>query len=163
MISGHDNVRRLVRSDLIAGFQRMFEADRRSRFAGGAPAMVPVVSENPARPAALPTPDSWTWFTETGRHRAPSWRNEVTLRSVEMLSEYEPGSYVGFVSPTPLLMVVALGDHLTVADAALAAYERALHPKRLVALKGGHFDAYVADFAESSGAATAWFTQHLAG
>jgi len=50
-----------------------------------------------------------------------------------------------------------------VADAALAAYERALHPKRLVALKGGHFDAYVADFAESSGAATAWFTQHLAG
>ena len=60
-------------------------------------------------------------------------------------------------------MIVALSDHLTVADAALAAYERALHPKRLVTLKGGHFDAYVADFAESSAAATAWFTQHLAG
>ena len=27
--------------------------------------------------------DSWQWFTETGRSRAPAWKNEVTLRSVE--------------------------------------------------------------------------------
>jgi len=120
-----------------------------------------VVAEDPAQPAALPTPDSWTWFTETGRDRAPSWKNEVTLRSIEMFTEYEPGSYIGFISPTPLMMIVALQDHLTVADEALAAYERALEPKRLVALKGGHFDAYVADFANSSAAASQWFVQHL--
>jgi fermentation-respiration switch protein FrsA (DUF1100 family) len=161
MISGHDNVRRLVRADHIAEFQRMFEADRRSRYAGGPPATVPVVSEDPAGPAALASADSWKWFTETGRSRAPSWKNEVTLRSVEMLSEYEPGSYIGFISPTPLLLIVALGDHLTVADAALAAYERALEPKQLVTLKGGHFDVYISDFAESSGAAATWFGQHL--
>ena len=73
----------------------------------------------------------------TGRTRAPSWRNEVTLRSVEMFTEYEPGSSTGFVSPTPLLLIVALGDHLTVVDEALAAYERALEPKKLVMLSGG--------------------------
>ncbi len=161
MISGHDNVRRLVRSDLIAGFQRMFEADRRSRFAGGEPAMVPVVSENSAGPAVLPTVDSWSFFTEPGRLRAPAWKNEVTLRSVEMLSEYEPGSYIQFISPTPLLFIVALSDHLTVADAALAAYERALPPKHLVTLRGGHFDAYVAEFAASSTATVQWFNLHL--
>ena len=161
MISGHDNVRRLVRADNIALFQRMFEGDRRSRFAGNPPAMVPVVSEDPEGPAALPTPDSWTWFTETGRNRAHSWKNEVTLRSVEMLSEYEPGAYIAFISPTPLLVIVALGDHLRVADAALTAYERALSPKQLVTLKGGHFDAYGAGFATSSAAAIKWFTDHL--
>lgn len=161
MISGHDNVRRLVRADHIAGFQRMFETDRRSRFAGNPPTMVPVVSENPAGPAALASADSWKWFTETGLGRAPAWKNEVTLRSVEMLSEYEPGNYISFISPTPLLMIVALGDHLTVADAALGAYERALSPKELVMLPGGHFDAYVADFPQSSAAATQWFTRHL--
>jgi uncharacterized protein len=75
--------------------------------------------------------------------------------------EYEPGSYVGFISPTPLMMVVALGDHLTVADQALAAYERALAPKRLVTLPSGHFDAYVAGFDAASRAATEWFVQHL--
>ena len=75
--------------------------------------MVPVVAEDPLAPSALPTPDSWTWFTETGKTRAPSWRNEVTLRTVEMLGEYEPGAYIGRISPTPLLMIVAREDHLT--------------------------------------------------
>ena len=101
------------------------------------------------------------WFTETGSSRAPSWRNEVTLRSVEMLSEYEPGAYIAQISPTPLLMVVAVQDHLTVADLALQGYETALEPKQLVMLKGGHFDAYVADFDTAAGAAVAWFRQHL--
>ncbi len=161
LISGHENARRLVRADHIAGLHGMFADDRRARYAGKAPAMIPVVAEDPAAPSALPTSDSWRWFTETGRTRAPSWRNEVTLRSIEMFTEYEPGIYIGFVSPTPLLLVVALGDHLTVADQALAAYERALEPKRLVALNGGHFDAYVADFDAASGAARDWFAQHL--
>lgn len=68
---------------------------------------------------------------------------------------------MGFISPTPLMMVVALSDHLTVADQALTAYERALHPKRLVALTSGHFDAYVAGFDSASQPATEWFVQHL--
>ena len=121
-----------------------------------------MVVEDQSAPSAIPTPDSWTWFTETGRARAPSWRNEVTLRSVEMFTEYEPGGYVRFISPTPLLMAVALGDVLTVPDLALAAYERALAPKRLVTLAGGHFDVYVDTFETASTAAVEWFTRHLA-
>ena len=161
MISGLANVRRLVRADVIGPLRQMFTADRAARYRGEAPAMVPVVSNDPAQPCALPTPDSWTWFTETGASRAPSWRNEVTLRSVEMLTEYEPGVHVPHISPTPLLMVVASQDHLTVADLALAAYETALEPKKLVLLNGGHFDAYIADFDAAAGAAVAWFGQHL--
>jgi hypothetical protein len=48
-----------------------------------------------------------------------------------------------------------------VADEALAAYNRALEPKRLVLLPGGHFDAYVKDFPTASGAARDWFRAHL--
>ena len=59
-------------------------------------------------------------------------------------------------------MVVAAGDHLTVSDLALDAFERAREPKRLELLAGGHFDAYIADFDRSSGAARDWFVQHLA-
>src|SRR5881628_1995126 len=102
LISGHRNARRLI----------------------GA--------ENPMAPCALATPDSWQWFTETGKTRAPAWRNEVTLQSVEMFTEYEPGAYIEWISPTPLMMVVAAGDHLTVSDEALAAYARALEPKKVV-------------------------------
>lgn len=163
LISGHRNARRLIRADVIATVKGMFEADRQSRFAGEPPGMIAVVSNDPNVPCALPTPDSYEWFTQTAEKRAPAWRNEVTLRSVEMFMEYEPGAYIEYVSPTPLLMVVAAQDHLTVADEAIAAYERALEPKKLVLLKGGHFDAYVKDFDEASSAATDWFVEHLTG
>jgi fermentation-respiration switch protein FrsA (DUF1100 family) len=161
LISGHENFRALVRADFIAGFQAQFDADRAARFLGDTPAMVPVVDADPLAPSALPTPDSYSWFTETGESRAPSWRNEVTLRSVEMFTEYEPGTYLPWISPTPLLMCVAHNDHLTVADIAIKAYEQAREPKRLVILPGGHFDAYVAGFDAASGAAVEWFSQHL--
>src|SRR3954471_8099196 len=123
--------------------------------------MMAVVSDDPAVPCALPTPDSHAWVTAAGRGRAPSWRNEVTLRSVEMFTEYEPGAYVRFISPTPLLMVVAAGDHLTVADEALAAYGEALEAKALALLPGGHFDAYVAGFEQASAPARGWVVRHL--
>jgi uncharacterized protein len=161
LISGHDNFRALVRSDFIAGFREQFVADRLDRFRGEPPAMVPVVDADPLAPSALPTPDSWTWFTETHESRAPAWRNEVTLRSVEMFTEYEPGTYLPWISPTPLLMVVAQQDHLTPAELAIAAYERANEPKRLALLPGPHFDAYVDGFDRASAEASAWFTEHL--
>ena len=162
LISGHRNARRLIRSDFIAAVQGQFDADRKARYAGQPRAMIPVVAQDLMAPCALPTPDSWQWFTETGKDRAPAWRNEVTLQSVEMFTEYEPGVYIEWVSPTPLMMVVAAGDHLTVSDEALAAYQRALEPKKLTLLPGGHFDAYVKDFEASSAAAREWFVQHLA-
>jgi dienelactone hydrolase len=90
LISGHANLRALVRADFIAGFRELFDADRLARFQGKAPGMVPVVDKDPLAPSALPTPDSWEWFSQTGETRAPAWRNEVTLRSVEMFTEYEP-------------------------------------------------------------------------
>lgn len=163
LVSGWRNVLRLVRADLVAQFRSMFDTDREARAAGKEPQMVPVVNDDPLGPAALPTPDSFEWFTETGRTRAPAWRNEVTLRSVEMLTEYEPGVYIDRISPTPLLLVVGAADHLTVADEALAAYNQAREPKRLVLLPGGHFDAYTADFETASGAAADWFRDHLTG
>jgi fermentation-respiration switch protein FrsA (DUF1100 family) len=161
IVSGRANFRALVRSDFIPAFQAQFDSDREARFRGEPPAMVPVVDEDPLAPSALPTPDSYKWYTQTHESRAPSWRNEVTLRSVEMLAEYEPGTYLPWISPTPLLMCVAENDVLTPTDIAIAGYEQAREPKKLVILPGEHFDAYVAGFDLASGAAADWFTQHL--
>jgi fermentation-respiration switch protein FrsA (DUF1100 family) len=162
MVSGYDNVRALVRSDFLGGFRQQFDEDRLARFRGDPPAMVPVVAEDPLAPSALPTPDSWQWFTETGKTRAPNWSNEVTLRTVEMLAEYNPVDYIWQISPTPLLLLPAQNDVLTPTHLAIAAFEKAREPKRLEILPGGHFDAYVEGFEASSNPALAWFVQHLA-
>jgi fermentation-respiration switch protein FrsA (DUF1100 family) len=161
LVSGFRNIQRLVRQDFLAPNRAAMDADRAARFRGEPPAVVPVVDPDPLAVSALPTPDSWEWFSEAGKGQAPAWRNEVTLRSVEMLMEYEPSAYLERISPTPLLMVVAALDHLTPADLALEAYQRAREPKKLVLLPGGHFDAYVKDFKTASGAARDWFLEHL--
>jgi len=161
LASGFQNFQRLVRADFIPGTRALLEADRRNRYNGLPPGMMPVVAEDPLAPSALPTADSWQWFTQTAQERAPNWRNETTLRSIELFSEYEPGSYAPKISPTPFLLVVAENDVLVPPDLALQAYASALEPKQLVLLKGGHFDAYVNDFEAASTPAVEWFTQHL--
>ena len=160
-ISGSQGFRRLVRADFLSIVEAGFHADRTNRAAGGAPAMVPVVTQDPTAASALPTADSYQWFTETADARAPSWRNEVTVRTLEYAFSYEPGAYIGLISPTPLLLIVAVKDHLAVSDLAIAAYERAYEPKRLILLPGGHFDAYVSEFDQSFGSARDWFRAHL--
>jgi fermentation-respiration switch protein FrsA (DUF1100 family) len=92
---------------------------------------------------------------------AEGWRNEVTLRSVEYLIEYEPGSFAPFVSPTPLLMIVGANDTVNPPDLQLEAFERALEPKRLHIHPGGHFGTYTRQFESTSTEASNWFLQHL--
>jgi hypothetical protein len=122
LVAGLETARRLVRGDHFAGLRAAFDADRAARFGGAEPAMIPVTWENdPAEPCALPTADSHDFFFGPITSRAPSWKKEVTLRSVERFVEYEPQTYVPMISPTPLLLVVAEGDHLVPADLALKA------------------------------------------
>lgn len=53
--------------------------DRLDRAAGKPPAMVPVVDEDPQKPSALPSPDSYQFFTQwIGKS---NWENKVTLKS----------------------------------------------------------------------------------
>jgi len=161
--SGCANMRRNVRADSLAGLRAMFDSDRRARYAGRAGARLPVVSETPAGPAVMPQAQAWEFFTKTAKACAPAWRNEVTLHSLEMTVEYEAGAYIGHVSPTPLLLIVALGDQIVSVDVTLGAYERALEPKKLVTLDGGHFAGHEQEFTKASGAARDWFVQYLLG
>jgi fermentation-respiration switch protein FrsA (DUF1100 family) len=160
LIDGPLNAARLIPAPNWKAMRESFDADRRSRAAGQPPARLPVVAP-PGQPCALPTEDSYEFFVTVGGQKAKSWVNEVTLRSVEAFTEYRPGAYIDKISPTPLMLVVAGADHLTMADIALEAFERAREPKRLVLLPGGHFDAYIRDFAVAGGSARDWFREHL--
>jgi fermentation-respiration switch protein FrsA (DUF1100 family) len=59
-------------------------------------------------------------------------------------------------------MIVAAADDLAPTDLALDAYQRALEPKRLVLVSGGHFDVYHGPgFQPAANAARDWFLEHL--
>ena len=161
LVSGYESVQRLVRPDILRDFHDQFNADREARFRGEEPVAVPAVSEDLLGDAVMPTQAAYEWFTETKEERAPAWENEVTLRSVELLTQYNPIDYIKRISPTPLLMVVAQEDDLALANEQRDAYNQALEPKELEILEGGHFDAYVEEFETSGSAARDWFVEHL--
>lgn len=156
-----DAFQRNVREDVWPGLLGALDADREARYRGEAPAMIPVVSEDPNGYAALPQAESYEWFTETAELRAPSWKNETTLASLDMALEYEPWAYVRRISPTPLLMIVSERDTLIPTDHALETFELALEPKEIVIAPGHHFSAYVEGFELTGGAARDWFVKYL--
>ncbi len=138
-----------------------FRADRDARYAGQPPAMVPVVSLDPNEVCAFPGSNAFRAFQRAQQTIAPNWRNEVTLRSLELFWAHETLGYVEKISPCPLLMMVEDQDTLSAADLTFDAYSHALEPKKLVILHGGHFDAYVRDITLTARAARDWYMEHL--
>jgi len=161
VVSGARNIRRAVREDLIPELLSRFYADRAARFAGKAPAMVPVASLEPNEVCAFPGTDAFEAFQGAQQTVAPTWRNEVTLRSLELFMAHETIGYVEQIGPVPLLMIVEDADTLGAVDQSLNICNRAHEPKKLVLFHGGHFDAYVRDQAVTARAASDWYVEHL--
>lgn len=160
-ISGYEQTRRRTPPHRLAGMAQAFAAERERLAQGQEPTMRAVIPLAGKKGAVFDTPDAIAFFGSAETGVAPSWRNEVTMKTLEHSAEYEPGAFVERISPTPLLMVVADNDVITPTDLALDAYQRAREPKRLVLLPGGHFDPYIANVEAASSAATDWFVQHL--
>jgi fermentation-respiration switch protein FrsA (DUF1100 family) len=158
-ISGYEQGLRRVSPDATPALEHAFNEDERGCLRGELPRREAVVSGDLSVPAAYRSPDAIDFYLQPVPEGL--WKNEVTLRSTRAARMYEPGIWVSRVSPTPLLMIVARDDKLTIADLALAAYERALEPKRLALIPGGHFDPYLDRFPLAEAAATEWFREHL--
>ncbi|TKA82504.1 hypothetical protein B0A55_01228 [Friedmanniomyces simplex] len=119
---------------------KMFQDDRHARAQGHEPTRIPAVVPDPMQPAAMPSPDSYHFFTAW--EKKSDWKNEITPKIVELVRSNDPAVNIHRISPTPLLMTVADNDVLTPTDLALAAYGQALQPKQLHIMPGGHFDVY---------------------
>lgn len=158
-ISGYEQGLRRVPPDAVTALEHLFDDDERAQFRGGSPRRQKVVGDDPSVPASYRSRDAISFYLQPLPPGA--WTNEVTVRSGRLARMYEPGAWIARVSPTPLLMIVALADHITLTDLELRAYEQALEPKKLVTIDGGHFDPYLGQFAAASTAGVSWFRQHL--
>lgn len=158
-ISGYEQGLRRIPPEGMTRLEESFAEDERSQARGEPLRRQKIVSADMTEAASYRAQDAIDFYLQPVPEG--SWENQVTVRSTRMSRMYEPGTWITRVSPTPLLMVVALNDTVTVTDLALAAYEKALEPKQLKLLPGGHFDPYVKQFDAASDAALSWFQQNL--
>lgn len=162
LVKGIDNLQRVLPNGSYHAFLAFLDAARTREFTDGSVDTMPVTSADQDTPSAFP--GERTWFYLTGEARAEAaatWRNSVTVRSVDHILGYDVSAFVPHISPTPLLMLVASVDVSTPADLALAVYNTALEPKAIVVLPDDHYSPYMEDFEQASDAATAWLTRHL--
>jgi fermentation-respiration switch protein FrsA (DUF1100 family) len=158
-ISGYEQGLRRVSPDALPGLELAFSEDDRAQLRGEPLRSQAVVSSDASVAAVYRSTDAIDFYLQPTPRGL--FENTVTLRSTRAARMYEPGIWISRVSPTPLLLVVAREDTITIAGLALAAYERALEPKRLALIPGGHFAPYIDQFALAEAAATGWFRAHL--
>ncbi len=129
---------------------KRFTDDRAARYGGAAPEVVP---------AAIEGTETAEWVAETdveGRYV-----NALTLRSLEMLREYEPHSFVSRIAPTPLLMIIADRDTQTPTAGQVETFQKAQQPKELLRLDCRHYDPYSSHRNAATAAARDWFVRFL--
>lgn len=159
-VSGHRNSREMFSAAQLMELRGRFADDRALRLAGHPPAMIPVFTTEPGQLCALP-PTVSQQFIDYGLATTPTWRNEVTLRSLEHMIEFEPAGWAPHIAPRPLLMIVAAQDTCTFPQIQLDVFEAARQPKNLIVHQGSHFDTYTDHFGETSQPARDWFLRHL--
>ncbi len=139
---------------------KQFYADRLARIKGDTPARIPVASNDPKQFSAISSPNAWA-FIQSFKEYAPTYENTVTLKSLEMQLEYEPGYYVPQISAIPKLFIIAKQDELIPEPLILEAFNKATEPKKLMYIDGHHFSPYMENLQAASNYAIEWFKSNL--
>jgi uncharacterized protein len=151
LISGFRNIERLNTAEGFAGLLEALDAERGARFGGAPGDVLPVCTNDPAGVAAFPGQTTYDYFHHyVEKGLSPNWRNEVTLRSIDLALAYDVTPYLPRISPTPLLMILTDDDTTTPTDLALEAFALAREPKQVVILPGHHYRVYIELFPQTS-------------
>lgn len=129
-------------------------------------AFIPHATPDPGRELSTwPFPETYHTFLAIKEKEAPLYQNRSTLESVDLLLEYDVLPFTRRVYDTPVLMIVAEGDDITLWDLEIEAY-RSLptSKKRLVTLPHTTHMTLYSDQEKldvAAAHATGWFSEHF--
>ena len=138
------------------------EADRATRFAGGKGGRIPVYGPVGTL-CALPCDEEIAQFFAVMPEAFPTWRNTITLESIEKILEFSPLSFVHRITPRPYLIISTGGrDIVHPAWTVAELHARAMEPKRLAFLPFDQTGLYVEPgLSQSNAVAAEFFSEHL--
>ena len=152
-------IRGVAGSEQFAGLQQLTVQERIRHAVEGGERYIPSTARPGEGFALQQNQDSYDFAHGAS---APTWRNEVTMSSLDAMLEHAPGRFIDLVAPRPLLMILARNDAIAPPESIRHAFARAGEPKRLLEIDGGHYAVYTGRGADDAGqAATEWFTEHL--
>jgi len=100
----------------------LLEQDFQRRFETGEGATVPALAADDPKLAG---------YIAQSEELFPTFRNQITLASMEQVLLWAPIHLIHRLAPTPLLFVTGVDDEVHAVDEVLRAYDQAWEPKRL--------------------------------
>jgi pimeloyl-ACP methyl ester carboxylesterase len=167
VVDGHANMRRAHGELRYRELDARILEDRRARYDGEG-GYLPMTTTTPSEELATwPFPHTNKVFLELKETEAPRHEHFSTVESTENLINYTVFPFLGRILKTPVMMLVADGDNLTLWDLEIEAFNKVPSPtKELVIMSGiSHMSIY-SDRPDTNVAAShagRWFGKHLAG
>lgn len=117
--------------------------DRESQLSGNAPFCLPILTDKGENPAGFGgQTEAEDYGTILNAHKAaPNYRNSTTLQTYYKIATWEPFSLVTYVSPTPVLVLTAGDDRISLAENQEKMVATMAEPKKMhVEPNKGHMD-----------------------
>jgi hypothetical protein len=154
-------LRRAINPERWGRLGELLLRDRIERYKTGAVNYMKFVAAE-GEPCYLPGKEAYDGYMAY-KEKAPNWRNQITLESLEKMREFDAISSIELMSPTALLLVVAEKERLaTPIDVNRATFEKARPPKDMIVLPVGHFEMYREPWlSKSLDPAINWYKQYL--
>ncbi|MGH9122009.1 MAG: alpha/beta hydrolase [Acidimicrobiales bacterium] len=160
-VNQFENFRTMMPPPAFAGLIKMLNDDRQERFTSGEVRYLTLVA--PPGQGGLMPPEAYEFYMTAQSTVAPTWRNELTIESLEKFLEYDPCGPIHMAAPTAIMMIVGNQDVIIPPALAKEAFERAGEPKKMVLIEGRHVDMYPGYpyFEQAVTEATNWFLEHI--
>lgn len=156
------SARALQPADTLAELEALIPLDRQARLRGEPAATIRLHgTPEPGRPVMFSDHEGLE-FVEKMIHGLPSFRNEITVGTLDRLFEMEVRAYAQRIT-APLLMVLASEDTVAPVEEAREMYTRIPDPKELIEYPGQHYEILSQHFPEIIARSTAWLGATLTG
>ncbi|CAM5658301.1 alpha/beta hydrolase [Streptomyces griseorubiginosus] len=152
--------RTLQPADTLAELDALIPADRQAQLRGE-PAVTLRLHGTPEPGSPVMFSDNeGQEFVENMIHDVPSFRNEITVSTLDYLYEMEVRAYAERIT-VPLLMVLASQDTVAPVEEAREMYGRIPGPKELIEYPGQHYEILSNHFPEIITRTAEWLARTL--
>ncbi|MCX5336344.1 MULTISPECIES: alpha/beta hydrolase [unclassified Streptomyces] len=154
------SARKLFPPAELAGLDAAIVADRVAQGRGGPPLLLQTSGERTADgpPVMFTDPEGLEFIKRFDD--IPSFRNQLTLSSLDYVFEMEITAYAERIT-APVLMVLADSDTVAPVEDAREMFKRITAPKELVEYPGQHYGILLNHFEEIISRTTSWLAQTL--
>nr|WSS59741.1 alpha/beta hydrolase [Streptomyces sp. NBC_01177] len=152
--------RQLQPAETLAELEALIPADRKAQLRGEPAATIRLHgTPEPGKPVMF-SDEEGQEFVEDMIQGLPSFRNEITVSTLDCLFEMEVRAYAERIT-APTLMVLATQDTVAPVEEAREMYERIPEPKELIEYPGQHYEILSRHFPEIIGRTAQWLAKTM--